>query len=186
MAYKIIRILAIWCCDGKETEDEIEVICFGLSLIWDNVFRLLIIVLIGILIGEGEKTVVSLLCFCSLRSQAGGVHMKSGIGCFLMMELVIQISIVVANLINIMPDWWIIVECIIGIVIIWIYAPNGGQYVELMTEERKKKKKRYAFVLWLFWCLVAVTTKYKKIVFMANIFTVLTLVEKRNANQSTK
>lgn len=181
MVYKIIRILALWCCDGNETEDEIEVICFGLDLIWDNFLRLLIIILIGMLIGQGEKTVVSLLCFCSLRSQAGGVHMKSGIGCFLMMELVIQMSIIGANLINSVSDWWIVVECIIGIVIIWIYAPNGGQYVELMAEERKKKKKRYAFVLWLFWCLVAFTTKYKKIVLMANIFTVLTLIEKCNA-----
>lgn len=95
-------------------------------------------------------------------------------------------SIIGANLINSVPDWWIVVECIIGIAILWMYAPNGSQYVELMTEGRKKKKKRYAFVLWLLWCLVAVTTKYKKIVFMANFFTVLTLIEKRDAKYSEK
>nr|WP_288829421.1 accessory gene regulator B family protein [uncultured Clostridium sp.] len=74
-------------------EDDNITIQYGVELILDNLIKLLFIQLLGILLGKGAETFIVLFVFCTLRLQAGGIHAKTNMGCFLGMLLIWLLSL---------------------------------------------------------------------------------------------
>ena len=70
-----------WCnAVNPQSEKEDTIIRYGAELLIDNLLRVFIILLLGILLGKGYETAVILLMFCGIRSQAGGIHAKMSLG----------------------------------------------------------------------------------------------------------
>lgn len=75
-----------WC----EKEMELpparqEVIQFGLEMGLESILKTLGIFVIGVLLRRVPECLAALFLFCSLRMWAGGIHCKTGMGCFLFM-----------------------------------------------------------------------------------------------------
>ncbi|MGC6177988.1 accessory gene regulator B family protein [Lacrimispora sp. 38-1] len=107
----ISKFSASLCCllnkINPRDEDDNITIQYGVELILDNLLKLLFIQLLGILLGKGVETFIVLFVFCTLRLQAGGIHAKTNMGCFLGMLLIWFLSLSGAvtfklNLLNVM------------------------------------------------------------------------------------
>ena len=70
---------------NQKTPEENVIIEYGMTLFLENVSKLLLILAIGFLIGEGKESFIILFTFCMFRLQAGGRHAKNNIGCTLSM-----------------------------------------------------------------------------------------------------
>ena len=72
---------------NQKPPEENVIIEYGMTLFLENVSKLLLILAIGFLIGEGKESFIILFTFCMFRLQAGGRHAKNNIGCTLSMLL---------------------------------------------------------------------------------------------------
>ncbi len=82
-----ISQIAVGFCDwlnkiNPKSPEENEVIQYGMELFLDNIIKLIAILIIGIILGKGFETLIVLSTFCGLRLQAGGIHAKTGWGCY--------------------------------------------------------------------------------------------------------
>lgn len=66
---------------NQRPPEENVIIEYGMTLFLENVSKLLLILAIGFLIGEGKESFIILFTFCMFRLQAGGRHAKNNIGC---------------------------------------------------------------------------------------------------------
>jgi len=62
-------------------EEDREIIVYGLDALLSTLANLVIIIVIGILLGQFVQTVVFLVSFAALRVFAGGYHARTRIGC---------------------------------------------------------------------------------------------------------
>lgn len=74
-------------------EDNI-IVQYGLELIIESLAKIIFILIIGVALGKGIKVFLTLIVFCSLRSQAGGIHAKSNLGCTLFMIFICTFSLI--------------------------------------------------------------------------------------------
>lgn len=63
------------------SEDEFQVIEYGMEIFLDGVFKLLLVLGAGVLIGRAAEITVFLMAFCGLRCWAGGVHCRTAGRC---------------------------------------------------------------------------------------------------------
>lgn len=77
---------------NPQTESENMVIRYGVELLLENILKILLLLGAGLLWGKGLETIIYLSVFCSIRTQAGGYHAKTGWGCCLCMLLVWMIG----------------------------------------------------------------------------------------------
>ena len=83
-----------WCvrCLGN-SEEERQVIQYGIEVILDAVGKTAAILLAGALMGRAPAFAASLVFFCSLRYWAGGIHCKTSFRCLIAMLAICQISV---------------------------------------------------------------------------------------------
>jgi len=67
--------------------------CYGINLIIESIIKIFLIILIGRILNQLFPTILILIIFCSLRSQAGGFHFKTNAACFLSMLFIVLTSI---------------------------------------------------------------------------------------------
>lgn len=69
------------------TDDEIEIILYGMKIIGTSMLTALIIVLIGIIIGQTIPSIIYLGVLILLRRNMGGYHSKTYLGCLFITAL---------------------------------------------------------------------------------------------------
>lgn len=83
---------------NSQTDRENMVISYGLELLLDFIFKMLVILFAGWCLGKLWESVVVFIVFGSIRSQAGGIHAKSGWGCTLYTLMILCVSLLFSKM----------------------------------------------------------------------------------------
>lgn len=140
-----------WVSPQSETDDMI--IRYGAELLIDNLARLLLILILGAVAGRGYKTILILAVFCGIRSQAGGIHAKTGWGCGVSMAGIWLLSLLGGQMVK-MPVWCMGVVYLVSMGITLVLVPqtvNREYYVESVI----RRKKVTALLLITGFCVAA-------------------------------
>ena len=83
MIDKISKKILVLLSNDKKTEEEKEILLFGITRIVEDIPKTIGIILIGLLLGIIKEMLVVTIVMALYKSFAGGVHAKSNIGCFI-------------------------------------------------------------------------------------------------------
>lgn len=153
--------IALWCCEKCHEEEEVEVVQYGMELILENVMKTAGVLVIAWITGWIYETLLSAFVFVFLRRWAGGIHMKTSIGCFGAMVFVIMLSLSMQEVVI----WPILFYAILilAIVLVILYAPGDTSNNPITDAEIRKQKKMGAIVTSLIFVLIILGCKSNEI-----------------------
>lgn len=148
MEHMLASKITAWCLKRNEmSETQAIAVTYGIELIFNSLFKVIGLILLGLVFGRAWDVILSIGCFSLLRSCAGGVHMKSSLGCFLSMALVCVLSCVGADYIGYLPVG-VMIALTIGIIVVnKLYAPFFTENNPIEDEKIIKKKNIGAVVI---------------------------------------
>lgn len=140
---------------GKEmpelNEERLEAINYGLKNIIGEIPKFFITIGIGFLLGIGRLTLLSFLLIGLYRSFAGGVHVKTHIGCITTTTLMYCGTSVLAKYINFpsveIKYIAIIAIWIFSIIMIKLYAPADTENVPILRKKERKQKQILSYII---------------------------------------
>lgn len=128
----------------------------------ENIIKLILLILLGIIFGQVRELCISLLAFVLLRVHAGGIHSKTSLGCTFAMVIMECVTLVVHRFWK-LPFVLVFVLIIIDNLSILFCAPNGNQSCEMLDNDMKKRKKFFAVLTLNILFLLAKFTDWKEI-----------------------
>jgi len=81
-------------------EDEAEIIFYGMKIIGTSILTSLIVILIGIIMGQAVSAVIYLGTLILLRRNVGGYHSKTYLGCLFITSLNFMIIVFLEKWLN--------------------------------------------------------------------------------------
>lgn len=165
---------------SPRTDEENEVIQYGLGLFLDNIGKILLIFAVGCVIGKFAETCSILLAFCILRSQAGGAHADSNLGCMAGMCVMWLIALIAGDCLY-MNQWVVWLAYLVCLTVIIICAPNTKN-INYYTNDDKRRKKIFAVAV-LTVCIVAaiMVLKLRTYIVTAVCLESISLLKKENS-----
>lgn len=143
IAQKISRVLSRYSPQNKEESIVIE---YGIEIILEFIIKIFIVISLGIVCNKLIETIFFLLTLSVLRSQAGGIHAKTGWGCLISMIVVWSIGIYVNEFV-----WLSKIQVLglsVGYVFIFFYiAPQFTDKGIQLDRKRMLEKKFYSVLL---------------------------------------
>lgn len=147
MEHMLAGKITEWCLKRKEmSETQAVAVTYGIELLFNSLFKLIGLLLLGIIFHRTWDVILSIGCFSLLRSFAGGVHMKTSLGCFLSMVCVWILSCVGAEYITYLPLAVMIALTVLIVALIKRYAPFFTQNNPITDEKILRKKNIGAVV----------------------------------------
>lgn len=143
---KFANRIAVWSLpkDQEHYEEQLEVLSYGYVLFLENAYKTLALLIIAILTHTFIRTVIIIGSFVLVRSFAGGVHCKSGLGCTACMVLVWAIGLVMGQVGISLPVVLFMMLIIIGVIV--KYAPKTTRNNPIRKEDIRKAKRRGAII----------------------------------------
>ena len=143
---KFANRIAVWSLpkDQEHYEEQPEVLSYGYVLFLENAYKTLVLLTIAILTHTLIRTVIIIGSFVLVRSFAGGVHCKSGLGCTACMVLVWAIGLVMGQVGISLPVVLFMMLIIIGVIV--KYAPKTTRNNPIRKEDIRKAKRRGAII----------------------------------------
>lgn len=146
--------LVRWCNQvNPQSEMDDMIIRYGAELLIDNLARLFLILILGAVAGRGYETILILAVFCGIRSQAGGIHAKTGWGCGASMAGIWLLCLFGEQVVKI-PVWGIGAVYLVSVGITLVLAPQTVNR-EYYAESVIRRKKGTALLLITVFCMVA-------------------------------
>lgn len=143
---KITRKICRYCYSG-DSNDELEVIEYGISLLIETVFKMLILLLISIMLGKLFEFFCFVIVFCPLRSQAGGFHCKTNIGCTISLFVIYGASLLFDYIEISKPA--LFAAFIACFIICSIFAPSSTENNPINDRNIKLRKKIVSLIILL-------------------------------------
>lgn len=143
---KFANRIAVWSLpkDQEHYEEQLEVLSYGYVLFLENAYKTLALLIIAILTHTLIQTVIIIGSFVLVRSFAGGIHCKSGLGCTACMVLVWAIGLVMGQVGISLPVVLFMMLIIIGVIV--KYAPKTTRNNPIRKEDIRKTKRRGAII----------------------------------------
>ena len=143
---KFANRIAVWSLpkDQEHYEEQLEVLSYGYVLFLENAYKTLVLLTIAILTHTLIRTVIIIGSFVLVRSFAGGMHCKSGLGCTACMVLVWAIGLVMGQVGISLPVVLFMMLIIIGVIV--KYAPKTTRNNPIRKEDIRKAKRRGAII----------------------------------------
>lgn len=131
IANRLIKIMDVKKLYSQEKK---AILVYGMELILDSAIKLIVYLIIGAAFGKFKEVLFAVSIFGIIRKFAGGIHAKTGMGCFFLTGMVITVSIISPRLLS---ENRVILCVFIWIinVLYFVFAPCD-EYFEL--EGRKK------------------------------------------------
>lgn len=149
-----------WCLKHNSVSEIQEVaIRYGIELYLDSFIKIILIFCLGLICGKGVEVVIVIGSFCTLRSQAGGIHMKSSAGCFFSMVIITLISVVGAEIFVPITIPIAISLIIISLTILYFCAPYSTYNNPITDKKVIRLKKCKAMILTILLGVVACISK---------------------------
>lgn len=148
MEHLLASKITEWCAGRNDmSETQAAVVTYGIELLFNTLFKLIGLLILAGLFHRTLEVIVAIVCFSLLRSQAGGVHMQTSIGCFSAMVFIAALSCLGAEFITHLPPA-LLAGISVGIVVLnKLYAPFFTENNPIEDEKIIKRKNIGAVVL---------------------------------------
>lgn len=180
MIHTISKFISEWCFKTLSiTEEEKEIIAYGMEVLLDGILKVALLFIIGSLIGRTVDFAVAIIGFCSLRCWAGGVHCKTSLGCFLAMLVFCIASTFGADILaDALKRQYLIWLILFYVILIW-KAPGQTAKNPIDDVNLYIKKKRGSFIwLSLEFLLIALINNlhFKAVLFISILFEIFSII----------
>lgn len=173
---EVIEKLVAWCDkENPQSNEENMVIQYGAELLIENCLKIGLLLIMGFVLGKGYESVVFLSVFCSLRTQAGGFHAKTGGGCMLCMLVVWGVGVFGAEMVE-MSQIWVCIIFIIAACIIICEVPKTINRDCYTLKDIKYKKLNSIIILSLSTIVSMFCYTLQTLIMLAVALEVLTLL----------
>lgn len=144
MYNKLVKTAFTGVIAQAESEEEKEVVIYGLEAIVSTIVDLFFILIIGYISHNTLGTIIYLFCFCTIRVLAGGYHANSYLSCLLCSIISYSFIVLVNPYLTQQYNMALIIMTVISYVVILIVAPvlNGKRAFAEDEVARIKKKVR--------------------------------------------
>lgn len=146
MVDKIAKIICGKIIEFNGQSEDKEIYEYGLQILLNTVFSIGIVLLIGGIINEFCGTAMFLLCYCSLRLFAGGLHANSNnrcmiifIGGYILVSYILEYTEVILNI-------WVISIAVLFNICILMWAPVDVPNNQIPTPKRRIMKRQSFFI----------------------------------------
>lgn len=147
MYNKLVKTAFAGVIEQAESEDEKEVVIYGLEAIVSTLVDILVILNIGIISDNLLGTIVYLLCFCSIRVLAGGYHANSYLSCLLCSIISYSFIVAVNSFVIQEYNLILVVMAVISYMATLMIAPVLNGKREFLEKEVAIIKKKVRIIL---------------------------------------
>lgn len=141
-------------------EEKELIINFGVRLIFGELPKILLLLIIGFIFGIGWYTLIFFFLLAPYRSFTGGFHLKTHLGCMITTSILYLVPVILAKYINISNNNILyIMAVLIGLFSIFIitkYAPADTENIPILSKKERKSKKAKAFILLTILLLISI------------------------------
>lgn len=145
------------------TDEQVEIMAYGLETIYLTVTKLVIIFLTAYLLGIFKEMILLLVTYNIIRSQAFGIHASKSIYC-LITSLIMFIGGALICKYLVFPDWALISLSLICNVCLLIYAPADTHKRPLINAKKRKRFKFISFSFGIIYTILIITFRDYSIV----------------------
>lgn len=149
MNQRIADMVTAWSlgADVDKNSDRFQIVSYGILLMIETIYKVMVLMILGAIIGAFPETLAFLTGFSGLRKNAGGIHMKTSAGCMLSVVFLWFITIRCSTT-YIFP-WLYVVLFFVTLVLVAIYAPcdTANNPITDIKLRKQKKINAIAYVL---------------------------------------
>ena len=131
---------------GNITDEEKEIICFGLESLEGNLLGIGLTLIVGICFRQVREAILLWWLLFPLRKNAGGYHAKTKTKCMLISLIILIIAFMFFSAFECTVIFCVVCVMITGCVI-WILSPVDNPSKELDVVEHKVYRRRTRLVL---------------------------------------
>ena len=147
-----------------EIDDErAEVINYGLQLVMGEIPKTFILILIAYILGVLKLTILALIFTMPYKTFAGGVHLKTHIGCIIGTSIFYIGNAFASKYIVIQPLYlkYILVSAIwiFSMIMIKLYAPADTEAVPILRKKDRRFKKIMSYITMTITLIVSIFIK---------------------------
>ncbi|MCR3758932.1 accessory gene regulator B family protein [Clostridium felsineum] len=146
----------------KKEGIELVKLKFGLEVIFINIFKLIILFLVAYYCKLLKETVIMLVVFGCLRSNAFGLHAKNSIVCTLMSLLMFVLGGYLSRYLM-FNNYIVVISFCIVILFLLKYAPGDTEAHPLVGEKLRNRLKKNAVIIGVLLMVVALIVPDKEI-----------------------
>ena len=147
-----------------EIDDErAGVINYGLQLIFGELPKFFIMLILAFILNIVELTILSILFVLPYKMVSGGVHLKTHIGCIISTNLFYVGNASLSKSVVIEPLY---IKCLIilavwifGIIMCWLYAPADTEAVPILRKKERKTKKILSYIILTITLIISIVIK---------------------------
>lgn len=129
-----------WYCKSTDSTEDLVIIKYGMELIIENIMKSILLIIVAIITNKVLETILVIGVFSLLRIQAGGIHMKSGLGCSLSMIFVWIVG-VFGSKYFVLSNTMITLVILLSIIALYLYAPNDTKNNPITDNNIRNRKK---------------------------------------------
>lgn len=172
-------------------EVKLEVINYGLYLFMSDTIKVGIILITANIFGVLLPTVITLLCLGLLRTFAGGVHIKTWLGCLLTNSAITFIIVYISISLSFLPPLKICsIFAPISFIVFYRYAPSEHENKPIVSYRQRRRLRIISLTLLLLECIIAALLEqpYSNIILFsatATSISMLPVTYKITANRHT-
>ena len=145
------------------SQDEIDIMRYGLETIYLTITKLIIIFLTAYLLGIFKEMLLLLVSYNIIRSQAFGIHASKSIYC-LISSLIMFIGGALISKYFVIPFNIMIILAVVCNICLWFFAPADTHKRPLVNERKRKRFKLISFALGIIYTVLIVIFRNYSIV----------------------
>lgn len=135
---------------------------YGMEILFRNMSKLILVMSLSVVLGIFWKTLIVLISYNVLRSQAYGIHARTSTGCLTSSIIAFVLSVFITK--NIEISNIVVIGCfILFTCLLSIYAPADTEKRPLVGKSIRKELKRKSIIASLFLMGVALLTSINHI-----------------------
>lgn len=151
----IANAITAWSL-GAECEkdsDRFQIVSYGILLIIETVYKVIVLMILGEIIGSFPETIAFLVGFSGLRKNAGGFHMKTSWGCMLS---VLGFWLISLALSMISLNFFIrIVIFLLTVTLVAYFSPCATPNNPISDKNERLKKRIFAMIYTVLFSCIA-------------------------------
>lgn len=149
-----------------EVDDErAEVIKYGLEIIIGEIPKMILLIAISLIFGIFKYTMIALIVVFPYRYFAGGIHLKTHLGCILGTSAFYFGNVYISKLLNNYnintEPILLIIGIIFSIIMISLYAPADTENIPILRKKDRLKKKICSYISVVGIAVVSIIAKDK-------------------------
>lgn len=159
------------------TDIELDEMRYGLEGFYLMITKMIIIIPLAFLLGVGKELILMLIFYNLLRENAGGLHATKSWMCLLSSSIIFIFLPLLAKEIIISIEWKIICS-VLGVLLIFIYAPADTKKAPIIKKKNRDKKKFRATIITIIYAFLCIFIKNEVVsnLILFGIYTEIVLI----------